>query len=45
MYCYNNYIYYYKDYKISLTSNSYIKYNRASLLYKLTFLEAKLRYI
>ena len=42
---YNNYIRCYKDYKISLLLNSYIKYIRTRLLYKLTFLEAKLRRI
>ena len=42
---YSNYIRYYKDYKISLSLNSYIKCARNSLLYKLTFLEAKLHRI
>ena len=42
---YSNYIYYYKDYKIGLNSDSYIKCDRGGLLYKLTFLEAKLRRI
>ena len=42
---YSNYIHLYKDYKISLLLDSYIKYNRNSLPYKLTFSEAKLRRI
>ena len=42
---YSNYIRYYKDYKISLLLDSYVKYARNSLLYKLAFLEVKLRRI
>ena len=43
--CYSNCVCRYKDYKISLLSDSYIKCTRNSLLYELTFSEVKLRRI